>query len=136
MARIERFGVSMEGDLLKEFDRLTALRRYTSRSEAIRDLIRQELVEEEWSDPDAEVMGAVTLVYDHEITSSLTGAQHEHHHEIVCTTHIHVDHQNCLEVVIIRGRSSVVRHIAHGLISRKGVKHGHLVCTTTGVQLK
>ena len=136
MPTLERFGVSMEDELLKVFDDLVARRGYTSRSEAIRDLVRRELVEEEWADPETEVIGTVTLVYDHELTAALTGAQHEHHDEIVCTTHIHVDATNCMEVVVVRGKSAVVRHISEGLISRRGVKHGQIVCTTTGRQVK
>lgn len=136
MPTLERFGVSMEDELLTSFDDLLARRGYTSRSEAIRDLVRKELVGEEWADPDTEVIGTVTLVYDHELTAALTGAQHEHHDEIVCTTHIHVDATNCMEVVVVCGRSEIVRHVAEGLISRRGVKHGQLVCTTTGRQMK
>ena len=126
----------MESALLREFDILIAKRRYASRSEAIRDLVRHELVEEEWSDPDAEVIGTVTLVYEHDLVAPLTEAQHEHHEEIVCTTHIHVDKENCMEVVVVRGSSATVRHIADGLMSQRGVKHGRLVCTSTGVGLK
>lgn len=126
----------MEDQLLTSFDRLVAQRGYSSRSEAIRDLVRRELVGEEWADPDAEVIGTVTLVYDHGLTAELTGAQHEHHEEVVCTTHIHVDETNCMEVVVVRGRSATVRHIAEALISRRGVKHGQLVCTTAGRGLK
>jgi CopG family nickel-responsive transcriptional regulator len=136
MPTLERFGVSMEDELLTSFDRLIARKGYSSRSEAIRDLVRRELVEEEWTDPAAEVIGTVTLVYDHELTAALTGAQHEHHCEIVCTTHVHVDATNCIEVVVVRGGSAEVRHIAETLISRRGVKHGQLVCTTTGGGLK
>jgi CopG family transcriptional regulator, nickel-responsive regulator len=126
----------MENELLAGFDDLIGKRGYASRSEAIRDLVRRELVEEEWADPQAEVIGTVTLVYDHELTATLTGAQHDHHDEIVCTTHIHVDATNCMEVVVVRGPAAVVRHIGENLISRRGVKHGRLVCTTTGAQLR
>lgn len=135
MAALERFGVSMEPELLSQFDRLIAERAYASRSEAIRDLARHELVGEEWADPDAEVMGAVTIVYEHgehEMAGTLTDLQHQHHDSIVCTTHVHVDADNCLEVIILRGRSADVRGLANSLISTRGVKHGQLVSTTTG----
>jgi CopG family nickel-responsive transcriptional regulator len=132
MPTLERFGVSMADQLLEDFDDLIKKRGYSSRSEAIRDLVRKELVEEEWTDPEADVIGTVTLVYDHERTGALTSAQHEHYDEIVCTTHVHVDETNCMEVVVIRGSSGKVRHIAEGLLSKRGVKHGRLVCTSTG----
>jgi len=135
MAGVERFGVSMDSDLLEVFDRLISHQGYASMSEAIRDLVRRSLVEEEWTDPDAEVMAAVTLVYDHQVSRAIAGIQHSHHDEVVCTTHVHVDEENCMEVVVLRGRSSVVRHIALCLIANKGVKHGHLTCTTTGQRL-
>jgi len=125
----------MDSILLDSFDKLIERKGYTNRSEAIRDLVRKELVEEEWTDPDVEVMAAVTLVYNHDLTAPLTAVQHDHHEEIICTNHIHVDETNCMEVVIIRGRSSLVKHIAEGLMSQRGVKHGQLVCTTTGRKL-
>lgn len=135
MGVVERFGVSMEPDLLDRFDDLIARREYASRSEAVRDLVRHELVAEEWTDPEAEVMGAVTIVYEHhahELASTLAELQHERHEIIVCTTHIHIDPHNCLEVIIVRGKSADVRSVANALISTRGVKHGQLVCTTTG----
>ncbi len=135
MAGLERFGVSMEGDLLSGFDELIGSRGYKSRSEAIRDLVRQELVKEEWAEPDAEVVGTITIVYDHhqhELSSVLTDVQHDFHDHILCSTHIHLDHHNCLEVIIARGESARVRKIADTLISTRGVKHGQLVCATTG----
>jgi CopG family nickel-responsive transcriptional regulator len=135
MADLERFGVSMEADLLIRFDGLIGKRGYASRSEAIRDLIRRELVKEEWSEPDREVMGTITLVYEHhehDLSEMLAELQHRHHDAIVCTTHVHIDAHNCLEVVIVRGRVSRVKTIAEQLISTRGVKHGELMATTTG----
>lgn len=135
MPALERFGVSMEPELLSQFDHLIAMRGYASRSEAIRDLARNELVREEWADPEAEVMGAVTIVYEHEaheLANVLSELQHERHGSIVCTTHVHVDAHNCLEVIILRGRSADVRALADALISTRGVKHGQLMSTTTG----
>lgn len=135
MPVLERFGVSMEADLLTRFDSLTQERSYRSRSEAIRDLVRQELVKEQWADPEADVVGTVTIVYEHhehELANILADLQHQYHSYILCSTHIHLDPHNCLEVVIVRGASARVKYIANTLISTRGVKHGQLVCTTTG----
>lgn len=135
MASLERFGVSIEDDILSRFDDLIKERGYTSRSEAIRDLMRQEFVRTEWSDPDTEVVGTITVVYEHhehELANTLAELQHQHHGNIVCSTHIHLDAHNCLEVIVIRGRAEDVRTVANTLISTRGVKHGQLVCTTTG----
>jgi len=120
--------------LLGKFDELIESKGYAKRSEAIRDLIRDYLVEHEW-EKDAETMGAVTVVYDHhvrELTESLTALQHEFHSSIISSMHVHVDEHNCLEVVVIRGKGSKVKEIADRLISTKGVKHGKLTMTTTG----
>ena len=135
MPTLERFGVSIEDDLLERFDALIKERGYTSRSEAIRDLVRQELVKEEWADPDTEVVGTVTIVYDHhahELGDMLTDLQHRYHDSIICSTHIHLDAHHCLEVVALRGKSTRVKYIANALISTRGVKHGELACSTTG----
>jgi CopG family nickel-responsive transcriptional regulator len=135
MGALERFGVSMEMELLQQFDGLITKRGYASRSEAIRDLIRREIVKEEWSKPGQEVVGTVTLVYEHhahDLADRLSELQHKHHHAIVCSTHVHMDPHNCLEVVIVRGPSKKVRAIADGLISTRGVKHGDLTASTTG----
>jgi CopG family nickel-responsive transcriptional regulator len=138
MAVLERFGVSMEDDLLAKFDSMVEARGYKSRSEAIRDLVRQELVKDKWAEPEAEVVGTITLVYEHhqhELSSVLADLQHHFHGNILCTTHIHLDEHNCLEVVIARGPSAKIRSIADTLISTRGVKHGQLVGTTTGAAL-
>jgi len=138
MAYVERFGVSMEKDLLTRFDSLIEERGYQSRSEAIRDLVRKELVDEEWHKPDAEVVGTLTIVYEHhehELSNVLTELQHEHHQHIICSTHIHLDPHNCLEVIVLRGESSRIKYIANTLISTRGVKHGRLVSTTTGKEV-
>ncbi len=135
MANVERFGVSMEPELLAQFDELITNRGYSSRSEAIRDLVRQELVAKEWADPEADVVGAVTIVYEHhthELSHVLAELQHSSHDCIICSTHIHMDAHNCLEVIIVRGKSARVTEIANTLISTRGVKHGKLVSTTTG----
>lgn len=135
MSTLERFGVSMEEELLRRFDQRIEHQGYTSRSEALRDLVRRELVREEWNDPNSEVIGTITVAYEHhahELANALVEIQHRYCACIVCSTHVHIDEHNCLEVIIVRGKSETVRMIADSLISAKGVKHGQLACTTTG----
>jgi CopG family nickel-responsive transcriptional regulator len=133
-----RFGVSMPEELIDAFDKSIKNKGYHTRSEAIRDIIRDYLVEGEWECETGEVIGTVTIVYNHEVrelANTLTSLQHSHQSSIVCTTHVHLDKHNCLEVIIVRGSADQVRIIADKLISTKGVKHGKLVCTTTGLNL-
>jgi len=135
MARLKRFGVSIPADLVDTFDRLIEGKGYRTRSEAIRDLMRDALVESEWESNAGEVVGAVTIVYNHEvreISRVLTQLQHQYLDAIVCTTHVHMDEHNCMEVLVVRGAAAEVQAIADKLISTRGVKHGKLVCTTTG----
>jgi CopG family nickel-responsive transcriptional regulator len=132
MSELERFGVSMDSELLARFDDRLASRGYRTRSEAIRDLVRQELVNSAWERPKAAVFGTVTILYDHHahgLADALAELQHDHHASVVCTTHVHVDAHNCLEVIIVKGPSAQVRRIADRLIATKGVKHGQLVCS-------
>jgi CopG family nickel-responsive transcriptional regulator len=139
MSSLSRIGVAIDSDLLSQFDALLQQRGYTNRSEAFRDLIRDELVEKSWESPDSQVVGTVTLVYDHHVrmlNEKLTGIQHDHHHSILSTLHVHLDHDNCLEVLVLRGKSAAVRSIADTLIGTKGVKHGRLTITTSGAGLK
>jgi CopG family nickel-responsive transcriptional regulator len=139
MSGLSRIGVAIDSDLLDKFDSLIGQRGYTNRSEAFRDLIRDELVEKTWESPESLVVGTVTLVYDHHVrllSEKLTGIQHDFHHSILSTLHIHLDHDNCLEVLVVRGRSAEVRKVADVLISTKGVKHGRLTITTTGAEMK
>jgi len=135
MSELIRFGVSMEAELLDHFDHLITERGYKNRSEAIRDLIRNELVQEEWKKSDAEAVGTLTIIYNHhvrELTHVLTSVQHQYTKEIITTTHIHLDHDNCLEILALKGTTEKIRKIADQLIAMKGVKHGKLVMTTTG----
>ena len=139
MSGLSRIGVAIDSGLLDKFDRLIAQRGYTNRSEAFRDLIRDELVNKEAESPESQVIGTVTLVYDHhvrQLQEKLTTIQHDHHHSILSTLHLHLDHDNCLEVLVVRGASAEVRKVADVLISTKGVKHGRLVITTTGAGFK
>jgi len=138
MSELARIGVAIDSDLLAKFDQLIAGRGYTNRSEAFRDLIREELIEKSWESADADVVGTVTLVYDHHVRmlgEKLTDLQHDHHRNILSTLHVHLDHDNCLEVLIVKGKAGDVRKIAGALISTKGVKHGRLTITTTGAGL-
>jgi len=130
-----RFGISLDRGLLEGFDRLMAKRGYTNRSEAIRDLIRDELVKEQWEAGREETVGTITIVYSHdtrELTETLTELQHAFHSRIISTMHIHLDGHNCLEVMVVRGRGSEIKKIADRLIGTRGVKHGKLTLTTTG----
>ena len=139
MSELSRIGVAIDSDLLDKFDRLIAQRGYSNRSEAFRDLIRDELVEKTWESPDSHVVGTVTLVYNHHVrmlSEKLTDIQHDYHRSILSTLHVHLDHDNCLEVLVVRGRSSEVRKVADALISTKGVKHGRLTLSTSGSELK
>ena len=135
MSEVVRFGVSTDERLLEKFDALIAEKGYVNRSEAVRDLIRNALVEEQWASGDVESVGTVTLVYDHhstDLADKLTEHQHAHHNEIVSTLHIHLDAHNCLEVTVLRGMAREIKRIADSLIGTKGVKHGKFVATTTG----
>jgi CopG family nickel-responsive transcriptional regulator len=138
MAELTRFGISIDDRLLKRFDALIAEKGYGNRSEAIRDLIRGALVEEQWAQEEEETVGTVTLVYDHhtrDLSDKLTEQQHSHHDAIVSALHVHLDAHNCLEVVVVKGKAGEVRRLADELIGTKGVKHGKLVMSTTGREL-
>jgi CopG family nickel-responsive transcriptional regulator len=138
MPKITRLGISIPQELVEAFDRLTRGKGYRTRSEAVRDVIRDYLVAQQWERMRGQVVGTVTIVYDHEtreLTHVLTELQHQFHHAIACATHVHLDEHNCLEVIVVKGKSEEVRAIADRLISTRGVKHGKLVCTTTGKKL-
>jgi CopG family transcriptional regulator, nickel-responsive regulator len=138
MGQLSRIGVAIDSDLLQKFDQLIAGKGYTNRSEAFRDLIRDALVERQSEKPDAMVVGTVTLVYDHHVRmleEKLTEIQHEAFHNVLSTLHVHLDHDHCLEVLILKGKSAAVRRLAEVLISTKGVKHGRLTITTSGAGL-
>jgi CopG family nickel-responsive transcriptional regulator len=131
---LERIGVAIDGDLLGKFDRLLDRRGYKNRSEAFRDLIRAELVAESATQASTPVVGTVTLLYDHHVrllSEKLTALQHDYHHAILSTLHVHLDHNNCLEVIVVQGKSADVQKLADLLIAAKGVKHGKLVLTAT-----
>jgi CopG family nickel-responsive transcriptional regulator len=138
MSELARIGVAIDSLLLRKFDALIEERGYTNRSEAFRDLIREELAKKLAASPEAEVVGTVTLVYDHHVrmlNEKLTDMQHDHHHNILSTMHVHLDHDNCLEVLVVKGKAKNMQRLADGLISTKGVKHGYLTLTTSGAEL-
>ncbi len=138
MSELSRIGVAIDAELLEKFDRLLARRGYENRSEAFRDLIRDQLIEESWKSPDAPVVGTVTLLYDHHVrllNEKLTDLQHEHHKSILSTLHVHLDHDYCLEVLVVRGKAAAVQKIADTLISTKGVKHGRLIIAAAGAEI-
>lgn len=138
MSNLVRFGVSINKGLLTQFDKIIEEKGYSNRSEAIRDLIRNQMVELEWEKDEEEVAGTVTLIYDHHVrglSELLLEVQHGFHDLILSTMHLHLDHHNCLEVLAVKGAAREVRRIAERLISVKGVKHGRLSITTTGKNL-
>jgi len=138
MSKLVRFGVSLDEALLKQFDPFIDRLGYKSRSEAIRDLLRERLVAEEWAIAKTPTMGVLSLVYSHdvrELSKKLTDIQHHHLGIILSSTHIHMDEHNCLEVVILKGSGKAIQEVAGRLLSAKGVKHGKLIMTTTGSRL-
>ncbi|MFV0423920.1 nickel-responsive transcriptional regulator NikR [Oleidesulfovibrio sp.] len=138
MGQTIRFGVSLDSDLLEKFDALCDERCYQTRSEAIRDLIRNTLVQQEWEDTGRDIAGTLTLVFDHhksDLQQKLTEIQHDEHDLIITTLHVHLDHDNCLEVLVLKGAAERVRSLAQRLTSTRGVKHGKLSLTTTGQDL-
>lgn len=135
MSKLVRFGISIEEKLLEEFDDHIATRGYQNRSEAIRDLIRACLVENRWEIGQDEMVGTITIVYDHEVrelTDKLVNWQHHHGHFIISTLHVHLDEHHCLEVIVLKGLAREIKMLADHLLGTKGVIHGKLTMTTTG----
>jgi len=138
MSEVIRFGVSLEKNLLLRFDRLIRGKKYTNRSEAIRDLIRREMVKEAWEEG-GEVAGAITFIYDHhkrDLLNRIMDLQHDHQKIILSTQHVHLDHDHCLEIVAVRGSAGDVLELADALKALKGVRHGTLSMTGTGKETK
>lgn len=133
MSGLIRFGVSIEEDLLSRFDELIAKRGYKNRSEALRDLIRDNLVQSQLEkSEEAEIIGSLTLVYDHhvrDLTERLASLQHDYHELIVSVMHAHISHDDCIEVLMLRGQATRIKLLANSLLSLKGVKHGKLFTT-------
>lgn len=134
---LERFSITIDQCLMRKFLKLASQRGYNNRSEAIRDLIRQSLVEEEWHG-DGEVIGIISIVYDHhqrQLLGKIADIQHDSVAWILSSTHIHLDHHNCLEVIITKGKASVLKNLADQLISLKGVKKGTISTASTGKEI-
>ena len=137
MSAIVRFGVSLDGKLLSQFDSLIRGKNYTIRSEAVRDLIRQELIRKEW-EGGGDVAGAITLIYDHhrkDVLGKVIDVQHDDQDLIISTQHIHLDHNNCLEIIAVQGRARDVIKLAATLKSIKGVRHSSLNMASTGKEI-
>lgn len=135
--KLIRFGVSLPEHLIIKFDKLIKKKAYPNRSEAIRDLIRKTLIEEEIAG-DQIVIGVLHLLFDHhkrELSEKLTDIQHDHHEAIISSTHVHLDHDNCLEVIMLKGQASIIRGLSDRMIATKGVKHGQLYLTSKGSEL-
>ena len=134
MSKTTRFAVSLDSELLNSFDRVIESQGYNNRSEAVRDLIRDKLVTQKW-DEKTEAVGTITLIFNHHLYSlsdDITAKQHEHHSLIISSMHLHLDHDNCLEIIAVRGKGERIQKLADSLITMKGVKHGKLTLTTAG----
>lgn len=137
MGKLVRFGVSIEEDLLKKFDEFIKEENYPTRSKAIGDLIRESLIKREWK-KGGEVAGSIILVYNHhkrELVDKLTDIQHDFHQIVLSTLHIHLDYDNCLEIVAVRGNAKEVEKLGKILKGTKGVKHSSMIITTTGKEV-
>jgi CopG family transcriptional regulator, nickel-responsive regulator len=135
---VSRFSVSLPPSLLRQFDKMASQQGYDNRSLAIGDIMRDRLVEHRQKFGNEDIAGTITLVYDHHkphLQATLTNIQHDHHDVILSTVHVHLDHHNCLEVLLVRGKAAIIKRISDELISSKGVKHGKLTVTTTGKDL-
>ena len=135
---VSRFSISLPPSLLRQLDEMSGDKGYDNRSLAIADMIRDRLVEHRQKFGTEDIVGTITLVYDHHkphLQASLTDIQHDHHDVILSTVHVHLDHHNCLEVLLVRGKAADIKKIADELIGAKGVKHGKLTVTTTGKDL-
>jgi len=134
--KIVRFGVSIEPDLLSKFDKMIKKEGYSNRSEAIRDLVRKNLIIEKSKDPDVKAIATLTMIYDHHVgslTDKLLDLQHDHTSEILVTTHVHIDHHNCLEVLVLKGKTGNIQKLADNIKALKGIKHGELVITKSSI---
>ncbi len=134
---LKRFSISLEESLLEKFDQYILGHQYDNRSEAIRDLIRKVMVRKEW-DADKQVMGVISLVFDHHeprLQEKITLVQHDYHHHIISSTHVHMDHDNCMEVIIVKGQAGEVQELADRLTALRGIRDGNLAMSSTGKSL-
>jgi len=138
LEKTARFSISISSDLLRRFDNAMTEKTYTNRSKAIRDLIIDFIVEREWEKSERQVMGSLTLLYDHEargLLGKLAEIQHERSDNVVSTMHVHIDEHNCMEILALKGSPREIRKVADRLISCKGVKHGKLMMSTMGEEI-
>lgn len=132
---VKRFGVSLEEELLSEFDTLIRKKGYLNRSEAVRDLIREALIKEEWIAGDKETTGIVIIIYDHhhsDLAQKMTGIQHTHYEMIVASLHSHLDEHNCLEIILLKGKAGEIQQVSNMIISTNGVKFGRFIPASSG----
>ena len=135
---VARFSVSLPSRLLQDMDEMIREKGYDNRSLAVADMIRDRLVEHRQELGDQEIAGTITLVYDHHkrnLQGLLTDLQHDHTSVIISTLHVHLDHDNCLEVLVVRGDASTIKRLANALIAARGVKHGRFAVTSIGADL-
>ncbi|MBU0638622.1 MAG: nickel-responsive transcriptional regulator NikR [Planctomycetes bacterium] len=138
MSDLVRLSISLEQPLLKQLERLVKAGRYTNRSEFIRDLIRQRLVEQQWTDRRQEVVGTITLIYNHharQLADKLVDIQHDHHENVIAATHVHLSHDLCAEMIMVRGGAVSIRRLVDQLQQQRGVLHAELAMSTTGERL-
>ncbi|MCD6304235.1 MAG: nickel-responsive transcriptional regulator NikR [Planctomycetes bacterium] len=136
MTELARTALAIDVELLRKFDRWMASRGYTNRSEAVRDLVRTVLMEAEWEDPEAAVVAVLSIIFDHaarDLAQEVTEIHHRDHEAILCSQHVHLDGHNCLEVILMRGKSRQLRRLADTIISTRGVKAGRLTMLSPNV---
>jgi len=139
MSDLTRMSISLEAGLARQFERLVRRRHYTNRSEFVRDLIRQELVAQQWTDARRPVVATIALVYDHharELLARLVDIQHRHTAHILASTHVHLSHELCAEMIMVRGKPASIRHLADELRQQRGVLHATLATASTGETLR
>ncbi|MCK4342968.1 MAG: nickel-responsive transcriptional regulator NikR [Phycisphaerae bacterium] len=139
MSELVRLSISLEKSLHQQLERLVKKSRYTNRSEFVRDLIRQQLVEDQWADKRQEVIGTITIIYDHharQLAEKLVDIQHDHHDNVLATTHVHLSHDLCAEMIMVRGGADRIRRIADQLRRQRGVLHTELAMSSTGKRLQ
>lgn len=125
---LKRFGISMEGSLLRKFDHMVTQKGYPNRSEAVRDLVREAILHQSWEDDDELIAGSILLFYNHHhrnLMEEMTKVQHDMHHLILATTHFHLDHDSCLEIIVVKGKVQEIRELSNKLTSLKGVGYGN-----------
>lgn len=136
MSDLARTALAIDAELLEKFDQWMASHGYTNRSEAVRDLIRSALTEAEWANPTAKVVAVLSVVFDHaarDLAQEVTEIQHKDHHAILCSQHVHLDHHNCLEVILMRGTSRQLRRVADSIVATRGVKAGKLTLLSQNI---